>query len=42
MEAPTYVIYKRERYWFILVCTFRMAITSFEVNVDVQKGVLRF
>jgi hypothetical protein len=34
-EALAYIIYKRERYYFSLVCTLKKAIKIFEVKVDV-------
>ena len=37
-----YIVYKRERYYFSLVCTFTKPFKNFEVIVDSQKGALRF
>ena len=37
-----YIVYRRERYYFSLVCTFKKAIKNFVVKVDVLKGAPRF
>ena len=37
-----YILYARERYYFSLVCTFKMRYLDFEVIVGVQKEALRF
>ena len=42
-EALAYKVNIRERFlFFSLVCAFKKAIKNFEVNVDVQKGALKF
>ena len=41
-EALAYIIYRKGRVFFpSLVCIFKKATKSFEVNVDSQKGGLR-
>jgi len=41
-EALAYILYLRKGHYFALVCTSRKAIKNFEVDVNVQKGALRF
>ena len=36
------VVYKKERYYFSIVCTFKKAIKYSEVKVDVQEWALSF
>ena len=42
LKALAYIVYKRERNQFPIVCTFNKAINSFEVNIDSQKEARRF
>jgi hypothetical protein len=37
-----YVVYVREMHCFSVVCTYKMAIESVEVKLEVEKGGLRF
>ena len=37
-----YIAYLKENYYFSLMCTTIMLIIIFEVEVEVQKGALRF